>query len=412
MTCLSTANYPKDDEKAGSLDISVTNDHDRVDQSTHNKLMTVDSGYSSLTSTPTQDKSQPFDLRVVSTIEVPKELDRRFFDLKMLYSQPLLEAISKGKRNHGDISMKLKYMGIEGQPAQPYIVIHCNKRVAKRVKNFFSQKHVMEDLKSDFQVHIIDTGLVSLATLSWIKAHSYAAGRKTMCGTKIILAGQDPSSISVATLGGLIMAEVGASKVIYGITAGHAIVRAYGQDYFDRIQTTTRGSESDDDDDDDESDSDDGYHGEEGHDDRVSHSAALDAAGWQDNAKPPVIGLVGGDLLPAAHVNYDWGLVAGLERPTVNALVLHHDEQSRKVLFCEQIVSIGRRETRRVVVMTSRGYQQGTLAANGSTMVSAIGRAFVYAFDFVPDTESSKCYDFQSTLSSDETLLNNNMFHG
>lgn len=224
-------------------------------------------------------------------------------------------------------------MGVQEPTAQLYIVIHCDKRVAKRVKNFFNQKHVLEDLKSDFQVHVVDTGLVSLAGLRRIKAQSDAAGRRTMCGTKNIL---------------------GWPKSLVCVRGNHWWPH-YG-----------RSSHQE------------GY--------IWSHSTALDIAGWKDDAKPPIIGYV--DLLPAAQVNYDWGLISGLDMPAGNFLC--HHELSKKGLFCGHIVSLGRRETRRVVVMDSRGYRHGTLAANGSTMVSTIGKAFVYASDFVTDAESGK----------------------
>ncbi|KAM7210261.1 hypothetical protein V8F06_014355 [Rhypophila decipiens] len=342
-----------------------------------NKRENIDSGYASLASTPTQDNDQAFKLKVFSTIEVPKELDSRFFDLKVLYSQQLLEAIWKDRKNRGDISMKLKYMGVDEKGAKPFIVIHCDKRAAKRVKKFFSQEHVLEDLGTDFQVHIVEGGLISLGGLEDV----YVWGHKpdnTLCGTGVVLAKLKEGDPTVATLGGIVLVKVGISLRLYGVTAGHDIARAYSEQ-------------------EDASDSDDGEKetrdkGDASND--MDHIRALDSAGWKAGGivRPPLIGIVDGNVFPPEQVNDDWGLITlhlG-EMPKGNYIQYMSAGSFllSQPLFAKQVISIKKRQTTPVVVITSRGLQAGTLAANGSSMVSAIGVNFVSVFDFIPNPNS------------------------
>ncbi|KAK4206047.1 hypothetical protein QBC37DRAFT_329431 [Rhypophila decipiens] len=346
-----------------------------------NKRENIDSGYASLASTPTQDNDQAFKLKVFSTIEVPKELDSRFFDLKVLYSQQILEAIWKDRKNRGDISMKLKYMGVDGKGAKPFIVIHCDKRAAKRVKKFFSQEHVLEDLGTDFQVHIVEGGLISLGGLEDV----YVWGHKpdnTLCGTGVVLTKLKEGDPTVATLGGIVLVKVGILLRLYGVKAGHDIARAYGPEYPEQ-------EDASDSDDDEEETRDKGDASND-----MDHIRALDSAGWKAGGivRPPLIGIVDGNVFPPEQVSDDWGLITlhlG-EMPKGNYIQYMSAGSFllSQPLFAKQVISIKKRQTTPVVVITSRGLQAGTLAANGSSMVSAIGVNFVSVFDFIPNPNS------------------------
>ncbi|KAK4206089.1 hypothetical protein QBC37DRAFT_301498 [Rhypophila decipiens] len=346
---------------ADAPDVSNPEDSENA-SSPSNKRENTDSGYASLASTPTQDKDQAFKLKQFSAIEVPKNLDSRFFDLKVLYSQQLLQSISKDRKNRGGISMKLKYMGVDEKGAKPYIVIHCDKRVAKRVRKFFNQKHVLEDLGSDFQVHIVEGSLVSLAGLGNIIVWGHKPDH-TLCGTGLVLTrDEQPGNPTVATLGGIILVKFGTALMFYGVTAGHAIARAYEED-------------PDSDHEEDEA--------PEVESTNCSHyMPALASAGWQAGGKviPPQIGIVNGNVLPPEQDNYDWGLI-----------VLDEGSGARgRLMGNYRLISIKNRQTTPVVAITSRGLQAGTLASNGSSIVSAIGDDFVSVFDFIPNPNSGK----------------------
>ncbi|KAM7186412.1 hypothetical protein V8F20_011413 [Naviculisporaceae sp. PSN 640] len=348
----------------------------------------TDSGYSSNSSTPMKSQEampekhhdRPSKLRVVSANEITEELHSRFMDLKVLYSKPLLEAVSKGRRRHGDISMKFKCPpAADDEMPEAYIVIHCDKRAAKRVRNFFNQTHVKEDLGPDFKVQIVDTGLVSLSSLG--RALVYGDGRSgTLCGTSIVITHESGSNQAMATLGGIILATYlnGTRTILYGLTAGHAIAKAYGQDYYDAINSSSEQDDESDSDDDEESC-------------LNEADVPVSASGGQhtvDASKLPVIGIVNGARLPPETVNHDWGLV-----PFLNAQYMNHIQigfhATPCIPFSEEHISLKNRITAPVVVITSRGNQKGTLENNGSSLLSTIGKEFVSVFDFTPDSESS-----------------------
>src|SRR6266480_1613489 len=184
-----------------------------------------DSGYASLVSTPRKDKNQHLlsDPRLeIFNKPVPNDLKDRFVDVKILYTQALWEAVSgKRKRNPGDISMKLRYMGENELDEKLYIVIQCERRVSKKVKRFFAQKHVLTELAPHFQVHVIDTGLLQLSTGEVVRVRGDLRGpRDTSCGMAIEMSVDD--AYRMATLGGLIMVTT-AKKTLYGFTASHPL---------------------------------------------------------------------------------------------------------------------------------------------------------------------------------------------
>ena len=66
------------------------------------------------------------------------------------------------------------------------ILIQCDKRVSKKVKRFFAQKHVLEDLQPHFRVHVIDTGLIQLSEGDLVTVRgNLAAPSGTWCGMAI-----------------------------------------------------------------------------------------------------------------------------------------------------------------------------------------------------------------------------------
>ncbi|KAH7319847.1 hypothetical protein B0I35DRAFT_460190 [Stachybotrys elegans] len=152
---------------------------------------------------------------------IPRQLQQRFFDLKVLYTQPLLDTILKKKKsNHGDVSMKLRHLGHSYETATLHIVIQCEKKISKTVRRFFEQKHVAQDLKPDFSIFIIEKEILRLASASEIDVLSDTWPTDTLCGMPIRLKRYDVSAF--ATLGGLILVET-KEKHLYGLTAAHPI---------------------------------------------------------------------------------------------------------------------------------------------------------------------------------------------
>ncbi|GKU18498.1 unnamed protein product [Fusarium langsethiae] len=153
---------------------------------------------------------------------VPQQLRERFFDIKVLYSRPLYEFILKRNKDPGNISMKLRYLGLDAQNTEPHIVIQCEKRVAKKVKKFFSQKHVEEELLPDFRVLVLNKPPIEVANDDTVDVFSDSLPDETMCGMPIILSGGGKSVR--CSLGGVIIVETDQSR-LYGLIAGHPLKR-------------------------------------------------------------------------------------------------------------------------------------------------------------------------------------------
>ncbi|KAL4727169.1 hypothetical protein ACLX1H_006070 [Fusarium chlamydosporum] len=212
-----------------------------------NQQATLNSGYvAAPTSAPTsQDETHGLtlpgtDLRYFDK-PIPERLKARFFDIKVLYTQPLLDAISKGRKDPGDISMKLRYMGICSRDIEPHIVIQCERKVAKRVKRFFTQGHVEEELLPDFRVLVLTKTLLRLANDDVVEVLSDSIPEGTMCGMPIELS-RGGRSVN-CTLGGVIMVE-GPPKRLYGLMAGHPLRRLHVSSSDSHPTTEASGSSS------------------------------------------------------------------------------------------------------------------------------------------------------------------------
>jgi hypothetical protein len=189
----------------------------------------VDSGYGSFAPSPDTQKAEFVGQSLPGTKlkyfnrSIPEQLNARFFDIKFLYTQPLLEAIRKKRRNAGDIGMKLKYLGLTEQSTELYIVIQCDKKTAKIVKKFFAQPHIDEELRPDFKVFVLDEELTRLADDDTIQVFADGMPIKTWCGVPITMSCEVGPTAS-ATLGGIVMVEdATGKKTLYGLTASHAL---------------------------------------------------------------------------------------------------------------------------------------------------------------------------------------------
>ncbi|KAL9575405.1 hypothetical protein ACKAV7_000203 [Fusarium commune] len=156
---------------------------------------------------------------------ISERLKARFFDIKVLYTQPLLDYILKRKKDPGDISMKLKYLGLNLRSIQLYIVIQCERKVAKRVRKFFAQGHVEEELLPDFRVFVLEKALLRLTNDEVIEVIADSNPKRTWCGAPIRLRRGDKSVM--ATFGGVIVVETSYKRLV-GLTAAHSLKKLHG----------------------------------------------------------------------------------------------------------------------------------------------------------------------------------------
>ncbi|KAM5386948.1 hypothetical protein ACJZ2D_000241 [Fusarium nematophilum] len=295
-----------------------------VDNET-SQLAGPDSGYGSLASSSQSSQAEFAGLDLPGTKlkcfnrPIPDQLKARFFDIKVLYTQPLVDAISKGRKNPGDISMKLKFLGSSEQTAELHIVIQCEKKVARRVRKFFTQAHVEEELLPDFRVFVLDKALLRLASSEVIEVFADSMPENTWCGMPIKMTRGDTSV--VATLGGLIVIET-SHRRLYGLTAAHPLKRLQDTDP-DKLVTPE----------DWESDSDSGSETDsnsvitsESSSSSVQHLGPSPNEGLNEDLVrgTMVLGTILCDTLNApAEANYDWAVIdLGTQLALPNAVVV------------------------------------------------------------------------------------------
>ncbi|RBR09293.1 hypothetical protein FVER53590_09789 [Fusarium verticillioides] len=156
---------------------------------------------------------------------ISDRLKARFFDIKVLYTQPLLDYILKRKKYPGDISMKLKHLGFDSQSIQLHIVIQCKRKVGRRVRTFFAQKHVQEELLPDFEVFVLERELLQLTSDEAIQVLADSVPDITWCGMPIRL--KRGSKSVMATFGGVVVVETSYMSLV-GLTAAHSLKKLHG----------------------------------------------------------------------------------------------------------------------------------------------------------------------------------------
>ncbi|KAM5354133.1 hypothetical protein ACJ41O_000783 [Fusarium nematophilum] len=213
----------------------------------------------------------------------------------------------------------MKFLGSSEQTAELHIVIQCEKKVARRVRKFFTQAHVEEELLPDFRVFVLDKALLRLASSEVIEVFADSMPENTWCGMPIKMTRGDTSV--VATLGGLIVIET-SHRRLYGLTAAHPLKRLQDTDP-DKLVTPE----------DWESDSDSGSETDsnsvitsESSSSSVQHLGPSPNEGLNEDLVrgTMVLGTILCDTLNApAEANYDWAVIdLGTQLALPNAVVV------------------------------------------------------------------------------------------
>ncbi|KAK4455306.1 hypothetical protein QBC34DRAFT_66926 [Podospora aff. communis PSN243] len=308
--------------------------------------------------------------------EIPAHLRQRFLDLKVLYSEPLWRAVSKKRPNPGDISMTLKYLGEKETLVALYIVVQCEKGLCKKIRKFFAQPHVREDLRSDFQVHVIGVPPLRLSGQEGLQVFTDSADHDSLCGLRLKIQGVNGTAVE-ATLGGLIVARTGDDLTIYGMTASHHL-GALGATAPVSPPSTPPGSS---DADGSGTDSDDPYtHEFVGIPQAEAQNCPSTASSTKTWGTKP-IGAVFCHSLSLPQ-NRDWALVSISPENWRPNLVSNRHVSALGTL--SHLSSAGVRAW----VSTPRGPQSGLLRREESCLLVSPGRSFADTLRFVPDKSS------------------------
>ena len=371
----------------------------------------LDSGYGSSasapsTSTSTSTSTLPEKQRSKPALKpflktIPTEIQNRFNDFRVLHAPALLDTVAKRKARN--ISMKLKYLGQSEETAKLYIVVQCDRAIVKKVERFLSQKHVLEDLGSDFLVDVRGGTLLSLSGAITLVVSGVQESNATFCGMPILISNGDAHRR--ATFGGLIsVTTTSKGTVLYGVTAAHPaaslapppISNPASDDSSSEeedssqpvLDTSTKISTS--------------RHVEE-NDAFASTSKTLGTItelGLFRKGDLALIELASGGLLPnqVSHLQpmIERQSTTGTNAPSqsLNLFASAHRGHSF--------------QPSPVALLTSRGLQHGQISSSRSVLATSLDAEFVEVFDFCPDQGVGACrdlYRFLAQLASLHVLM-------
>ncbi|KAK9799260.1 hypothetical protein AB5N19_04650 [Seiridium cardinale] len=100
--------------------------------------------------------------------------------------------------------------------AELYIIVQCEKNVAKKIRKFLNEKLVREDFEPDSKVRVVGTRLIPLSSNEdgHIRVHGTVGEEETLCGLSISINRGD--RCRRATCGGLIVASGMAGSDVCG----------------------------------------------------------------------------------------------------------------------------------------------------------------------------------------------------
>ncbi|KAK2022921.1 hypothetical protein LX32DRAFT_732511 [Colletotrichum zoysiae] len=214
-----------------------------------------DSGYGSLFSTPNEGegslgsktssdaKSDFLGLDVghwpkkrilrVFEREIPESAISQLQDWKVLFSKLLWESVSKAApaASNSNISMKLKHLGTNESDLTLYLVFFCDKKLAKHVRKFVTQGHVVEEMRGQFLPQVIPHGPRLLHGEELYTPKNQGI-EMSPCGMALyyfadndgkgkIQSGLDDSTLRVGTLGGIVKVSFQEGVSFYGLTTRH-----------------------------------------------------------------------------------------------------------------------------------------------------------------------------------------------
>ncbi|EXK93460.1 hypothetical protein FOQG_04747 [Fusarium oxysporum f. sp. raphani 54005] len=328
---------------------------------------------------------------------ISQRLKARFFDIKVLYTQPLLDYILKRKKDPGDISMKLKHLGLNSQSIQLHIVIQCERKVARRVRKFFAQGHVEEELLPDFRVFVLEKALLRLTDDEAIEVLTDSVPKRTWCGTPIRLMRGNVSV--VATFGGIIVVETSHKRLV-GLTAAHSLKKLHSPLSNQLLTNDTEVPFSSSSSNASESESDSDCESTITTESSVQHLEHLNDKGLDTTASQSTVQI--GTILcntfnaPMAQ-NYDWAIIDLSQQATLpNRVVLdgqpdssdfEEDSDLEPILFPvgNPCVSV----SRQVLVLKQGAKPIGEMSLDTSSVLISPGSSFVEVYDLAMEHGSS-----------------------
>jgi hypothetical protein len=380
-----------------------------------------DSGYASITTSPGELKlstgkffKRKIRLKVYKE-EIPTHVKERFLDLQELFDRPLYERLVSSGKSFGPISLKLKRLGESEQSSAYWLVIQCEPKIARRVRQFFDQDHVKSEYQPSnesgdlpwFNIWICPEPPVRLAIDCEIDGGIFLdLKERTLCGTLVKVQGR------IATIGGVIMVKARGEESLYCLTAGHIISiasRLAGvRDVSDEEEQDLSDVESED-----------GLSNDDfeleiavGDDLRKGQTLRISKIDFQ---QPRPVRFVEGTQYKTKHC-FDWALAtlneADLYRPNCRMSASSDNEDGVTITTVEsgELRETDRRSTRlavsrRIVVRGGMsGFKFGILSGSPSSYMSAPATSFAQMYTLTLTAGSGEI-DFKSANKEDANTL-------
>lgn len=329
-------------------------------------------------------------------------------NLRILLSKPLKEYIFRPNTQEFTILWKLKHLGNSASDAILYLVVSCDKCIASRVKRFFAQTHIRQQIGSHFEVYVQPLPPIKLNSPDGIPVYRAKTPilSQTLCGTPVGIEWNE--QVRTATLGGIVMIHSTdcPEGETYGLTAGHLIPSclAHVEALSSRKMHDMEEEEmSDDDDDAFEEDFELEVELDEAETQvsRCCTDQVLEEYEVKGRYMSPI-----GTLIVNCSADNDWALI---RMDPIESLPNHLP--SLKVISEQQELSCGEEpplgfEKAAVAIcglpraMTPRGLIQGTIRRNGSGIMMSSGCHLIEVYDFKPKQSSSKSHASERLITS------------
>ncbi|KAI0154941.1 hypothetical protein GGR57DRAFT_100658 [Xylariaceae sp. FL1272] len=175
-------------------------------------------------------------LMVFKELPIPDDTRGRFEELQNLFRSGLAEHIKLESFQYA-VMWDLYMVGSSEQDAEPTSVFYSDKRLAKKIDNFFKQSHIQQTMESsdtNFPLHFVKKPPRLLSNLAITRAIRTAPlegilsfwtvplehqAFVTACGLPIAATLSDASAW--ATIGGNVLID----GTLFGMTAGHLVTR-------------------------------------------------------------------------------------------------------------------------------------------------------------------------------------------
>ncbi|KAK1975141.1 hypothetical protein LZ30DRAFT_369305 [Colletotrichum cereale] len=310
-------------------------------------------------------------------------------DWKVLFSGVLWESVSKAAPSTSDfnIAMKLKHLGTSEVDSRLYLVFFCDKRLAKHVRRFVTQGHVLEEMRGQFIPQVISRGP---RLLHGEEVYTpITLEEETSCGTVLYYFSDNDRkaknqselsnpNLSVGTLGGIVMVYLPEGVRFYGLTTRHLFEVEESS-----IAQSPETDEESDEEDWDEVELDDELPSS------IAESSTREMNLSHKEVSPKDVPLLGTreDLGHDRNLRDakpgDWALIRLSERRLVDHNIipshrgqhgLQNDLRDRNSLRHNEVTGCGKRlamgECRQVLVITNHGNLTGSLRHYGSSVIT------------------------------------------